>query len=230
MISLEIILAIVFLIIGFIVLILLVNNNRSTNTSKDEFTLDISLASPEYYLYLSGFGNNVKATIDWGDGNIEKVTSNDNNFLNLIHTYNTIGNYTIKFTKINRISLIGNYNINQPLPVSIDNKITNADFSKVKETPIYVISFYDSLLTNLDISGLNKLSGLNLIKNKLTTESVNIILTTFNSFNTTHYPGTDYGTIDLSNQNPSAPPSSGPPDGITAKANLISRGWTVNTD
>jgi hypothetical protein len=38
------------------------------------------------------------------------------------------------------------------------------------------------------------------------------------------------GFFNSQNQTPPAPPSSGPPDGITAKANLISKGWTVLTD
>jgi hypothetical protein len=229
MISLEIILAIVFLIVGFIILIVLINKNRSrnSNSQEQEFTLDVSLTNTTFDLYVSNFGAIIESTIDWGDGNSETI-SIDNTFATISHTYNTTGNYTIKFSKVKGINVVSNYDNSQPLPISIDNKITDADFTKMKE--IYVISFYDSLLTSLDIIGLTKLVGLNLNKNTLTVESVNTILSTFNSFDTTFIPPADFGVIDLSNQNPSAPPSLGPPNGITAKSNLISRGWTVNTD
>jgi hypothetical protein len=227
MLSLEIILAILFLITGFIILLVLINKNRSkTSPSEDEFTLDVSLTNPEYNLYIANLGT-IIGIVDWGDGNTENISSN-NSYVFLSHTYNTIGDYTIKFTNAKGITIVSNYNINDPLPISIANKITNADFTKKKN--MYFISFYDSLLSSLDISRLSTLAGLNLNKNTLTVESVNTILSTFDSFNTTYIPPADYGVINLSNQNPSAPPSSGPPNGITSKANLISRGWTVNTD
>lgn len=230
MLSLEIILAILFLIVGFIILIVLINQYRSRNqvpVQEEGFILDVSLTNPTYNLYLGNFGAIIEAIVDWGDGNIETIFI-DNTYADLSHTYNTIGDYTIKFTKVKGIDFIRNIDISQPVPVSMDNKITNADLTKMKN--IYIITFYDSLLTSLNITGLTKLVGLDLTKNTLTVESVNIILSTFDSFNTTFVPPSDYGVIDLSNQNPSAPPSSGPPDGITAKSNLISRGWTVNTD
>jgi hypothetical protein len=230
MISLEIILAILFLITGFIILIVLINKNRSRNPNPEsttEFTLDVSLTNTTFDLYVSNFGSIIETVVDWGDGNSE-IISIDNTFATISHTYSATGNYTIKFTKVNGIDIVSNYNMIQPLPISIDNKITDADFTKLKE--IYVISIYDSLLTSLDITGLVKLVGLDLNKNTLTVESVNTILSTFNSFDKTFIPPADFGVIDLSNQNPSAPPSVGPPNGITAKSNLISRGWTVNTD
>lgn len=230
MITLEIILVILFLIVGFIILIVLINKNRKKNQAiqeEQEFSLDVSLTNPTYVLSLGNNGVIIKAVVDWGDGNIETIFINNKNTV-LSHTYNTIGDYTIKFTKVKGVDFIYNYNILQPLPISIDNKITNADFSKMKD--IVEIFLYDSLLTSFDISGLTKLAGLSLSKNTLTVESVNTILSTFDSFNTSFVPPQDFGVINLSNQIPSAPPSSGPPDGITAKANLISRGWTVQTD
>jgi hypothetical protein len=229
MLSLEIILAILILITGFIILLVLINKNRSRNQvpQEQEFTLDISLTNTTYDLYLGNFGAIIEAIVDWGDGNVETI-SIDNTNATLSHTYNTIGDYTIKFTKVKGIDFIRNVDISQPIPVSMDNKITNADLTKMKN--IYVITFYDSLLTSLNITGLVNLVGLDLTKNTLTIESVNTILSTFDSFDTTFIPPADFGVIDLSDQNPSAPPSSGPPDGITAKANLVSRGWIVNTD
>jgi hypothetical protein len=229
MISLEIILAILFLIAGFIILLVLINKNRSrnSNSQEQEFILDVSLTNATFDLYVYNFGAIIESVVDWGDGNIETIFI-DNTLATISHTYNTTGNYTVKFSKVKGINVISNYDINQPLPISIDNKITDTDFTKMKD--IYVISFYDSLLTSLDITGLTKLAGLNLNKNTLTVESVNTILSTFDSFDTTFTPPADYGIVDLSNQNPAAPPSVGPPNGITSKANLISRGWTVNTD
>ena len=229
MLSLEIILAILILITGFIILLVLINKNRSRIQvpQEQEFTLDVSLTNTTYDLYLGNFGAIIEAIVDWGDGNVETI-SIDNTNATLSHTYNTIGDYTIKFTKVKGINFIRNVDISQSIPVSMDNKITNADLTKMKN--IYVITFYDSLLTSLNITGLVNLVGLDLTKNTLTIESVNTILSTFDSFDTTFIPPADFGVIDLSDQNPSAPPSSGPPDGIAAKANLISRGWIVNTD
>jgi hypothetical protein len=60
--------------------------------------------------------------------------------------------------------------------------------------------------------------------NQLTVDAVNRILV--NAVAT----GAPAGNINISSQTPAAPPSHGPPDGITAKATLIARGWGITTD
>jgi hypothetical protein len=57
--------------------------------------------------------------------------------------------------------------------------------------------------------------------NRLTSSQVNDILVLLDGY------GLLAGTFDSSGQTPSAPPTG---SGITAKNNLISKGWTVTTD
>jgi hypothetical protein len=116
------------------------------------------------------------------------------------------------------ISLKANNYINLP----INNKITSANLINAKEFKF--ITIRDSLLTTLDINGLNQLANLNLQQNTLTQESIDNILVTFNNFNTI---GTAGGTIDLSNQNPPTAPSA---TGLAAKTALESRNWIVLVD
>jgi hypothetical protein len=221
---------IIFGVLVFIILGVTIFFKRKSETLPlGSFTLDATVNDTQFDLWVSGFGGIVEYTVDWGDGTIENVVGGP--ILNTIsHTYSSTGNYTIKFTNVKNFAVIHNYDPSQPLPISITNKITNADFSGMIGQLLYKIEIYDGLLTTLDITGLDSLVGLNLAKNTLSVNSVNTILSTFNSFNTTFIPPADFGTINVSQQNPSAPPSSGPPDGITAKSDLESRGWTVIVD
>lgn len=221
---------IILAVLLFIVLgVTLFFKRKSETLPLGSFTLDVRVDDTQFDLWVFGRGGIIEYTVDWGDGTIENVVGNP--FLNTIsHTYPSTDNYVIQFTNVKNFTVISNYDISQPLPISVTNKIINADFSGMVGQILYKIGIYDGLLTNLDITGLNNLAELNLIKNTLSVNSVNTILSTFNSFNTTIVPPSDFGTIDVSQQNPSAPPSSGPPDGITAKSEMESRGWIVVTD
>jgi len=70
-------------------------------------------------------------------------------------------------------------------------------------------------------TGAPGLIGLDLHNEKLTVTTVNSILTALDGFNT------QFGTLDISGQSPAAAPTGA---GITAKENLIAKGWTVLTD
>lgn len=77
------------------------------------------------------------------------------------------------------------------------------------------------LILDLDISNNSQLLYLDLGNNGMTDTAVNSILIALDNF------GNSNGTCIVNNQTPAAPPTG---SGITAKANLISKGWTVTTD
>jgi hypothetical protein len=77
-------------------------------------------------------------------------------------------------------------------------------------------------LTSLTFDGYPKFLVCN--NNSLPTSQVNTILSDLAA------SGVTGGTVDLSNQTPPAPPSSGPPDGIGVVATLTGNGWSVVTD
>lgn len=75
-------------------------------------------------------------------------------------------------------------------------------------------------LTDFNTGGGN-LIALDLSAEKLTVSTVNSILSALDNFNR------KFGTLDLSGQTPAAAPTGA---GITAKNNLIAKGWSVSTD
>jgi len=281
MLSLEIILAILFLIVGFIILIVLINKNRLSNSNpepippvKNIFYIDVNIIdiNEEVVLYITSDD----ITINWGDNSPEEQFSG---FSTISHKYNSTGLYTISGTKTSNLTTLacpntGNTNKVVKLDVSLCENLEEVYFTDNLIPEIYIksltnlkiIEIGNNLLTSLDSSNLELLENLtapgnNLINiniqnckelvrlnlndnnnlNDLNIEDceklqfVNLDNCNFsqNSINNFLYILDINGLSDgqfLGNQNPSAPPSSGPPDGITAKANLISRGWTVNTD
>lgn len=78
-------------------------------------------------------------------------------------------------------------------------------------------------LTALDVSTNTALTALVCSTNSLTALAVNTILSDLDT------AGLSGGTVDLSGGS-NAAPTSGPPDGLTAKANLIGKGWTITTN
>jgi hypothetical protein len=92
--------------------------------------------------------------------------------------------------------------------LKIDNTYTGA--LKITNASIYFARYLPQQATLLNLGG-----------NKLNTATVNAILQFYDAANTENY------TLNLGSQTPSAPPSGA---GITAKDNLIAKGWTVNTD
>lgn len=215
-----IILIIIFIFLGAFIFF----KNTSNPTPpipyvKDSFDFDVDIVDLNYSFRFTGLGTNVSLTLDWGDGTIENYSDQSVYILN--HNYSNTGNYKIKIYNLSNTYRIFNNYINLP----INNKITSANLINAKE--FFFIIIRDSLLTTLDINGLNKLVDINLQQNILTQESIDNILVTFNNFNTTYEIGTDGGTIDLSNQNPPTAPSV---IGLAAKVALESRNWTVLVD
>jgi hypothetical protein len=92
--------------------------------------------------------------------------------------------------------------------LKIDNTFTGT--LKITNASIYFARYLPAQATLL-----------NLGNNKLNTATVNAILQFYDAVNTENYQ------LNLDSQTPSAPPSGA---GITAKDNLIAKGWTVNTD
>ena len=92
--------------------------------------------------------------------------------------------------------------------LKIDNTFTGA--LKIGNASIYFARYLPQQATLL-----------NLVGNKLNTAQVNAILQFYDAANTENY------VLNLSSQTPSAPPSGA---GVTAKDNLIDKGWTVTTD
>lgn len=102
-----------------------------------------------------------------------------------------------------------------------------ASFKANADLPTVVVLVAGGLsLTSLSgIITLPALTGIDCTNNKLTAAgSINQILTDLVT------NGKLGGTCDVNLQTPAAPPTVGPPSGIAAKATLLTRGWTVNTD
>lgn len=128
-----------------------------------------------------------------------------------------------------------NYNLVLVLDVSTCVSLTNLSciYNQLSALDVSTCNALSALgcnnnqLTTLDVSTCIALTflfcGYNLLTNGVG-GSVNIVLSDMVANNP------PVGTIDISNQNPLAPPDAGPPDGATAKATLIGLGWTVTTD
>lgn len=217
-----ILLIIITLIFIFLAAFIFFKNDSTplpTPTVKDNFDFNVDIVDLNYSFILAGQGENVSLTLDWGDGTIENYS--DQSIYTFNHSYTNTGNYKIKLYDLNDSYVAFNNYINLP----INNKITNVNLNNAKKFKF--ITIRDSLLTILDINGLDKLVNLELQQNTLTQESIDNILVTYNNFNTTYQIGTDGGTIDLSNQNPPTVPSA---TGLAAKTSLEYRNWTVIVD
>lgn len=81
-------------------------------------------------------------------------------------------------------------------------------------------------LTSIDLLTAPDVTSLSIMNGVLTVDAVNHILAALVT------SGKYGGSCDISNNTPNAPPSTGPPNGIAAKANLNNETppWTVNTD
>ena len=94
-------------------------------------------------------------------------------------------------------------------------------FSGTGNAPMTYLSCYGNSLTSLDVSTNTALTDLYCHGNSLTSSEINGILADLVS------AGVSNGTYESNNQTPSAPPTK---QGITDKATLQSRDWTVTTD
>lgn len=150
--------------------------------------------------------------IDWGDGVMETVSpSSFSHFVtdgSVVNVMGLITDFTLLSSiKIEYLSTIRHEKLNTIT-------ITNNELERVE--------INDSLsLASIDFSNCTDLIYINGNNCNLTTLSVNTLLSNIDSY------GNSDGFCDIANN---TPPTSGPPDGLTAKSNLISKGWTVITD
>jgi hypothetical protein len=221
---------IIFVVLVFIILgVTLFFKNKSESPAGD-YTLSINIVDKDIpvVLYL-GVEISTEITIDWGDGTEENVTVpvGVNPFSHSYTEENKSFNITLK--NASNLNAFANYDIVSPTPTppsSGVNKITSANVSNLTNLVYLLFPYTD--LTTVNISGLNKLRFVGFKGSKLTVNSVNELIVTFNIFGT--FPiGGDEG-LYLDSQNPVAIPTTGPPNGVAAKSALQGRGWTVETD
>jgi len=226
-----IVLIAVAIIVTFTLLSAFVFFKPSSNSSKLEngealISVNVIDHTIPVSIYLTSYSL-TNVTINWGDGNIETVEVSpvefSSNQFQFSHTYNSNGNYNIKFSNASELRFIFNNDLGNPQIIT--NKFTSFKINKL--TKLQSIALYSTSLTSLDISGLNQLYNLIILKSNLSTDSVNNILETFNSFGTYGNTQSQTGSIYLNDQDPLAPPSG---NGITAKNELLSRSWDVQTD
>jgi hypothetical protein len=100
------------------------------------------------------------------------------------------------------------------------NHYTSADFSGALQNETFHgrIKIFSNQLTSLIITGCDQLIYLDACENNLDSDSVDSVLETLDSL------GRSDGFVDLTDN--SAPTAAG----LITKANLVSKGWTVNTD
>jgi hypothetical protein len=154
-------------------------------------------------------------------------------------------------------NLFTSFNPTLPLPNSLNNlslrgnKITSFNPTLALPTSLRVLNIDENLFTSFNptlplpstlvqlVLSNNLLTSFNptqplptlltillLDNNNLNTNNVNITLDTLSNVTWTSIPPRRVNVM----QNPVAPPSVGPPNGIQAKANLQAVGWTVQTD
>lgn len=154
-----------------------------------------------------------KITIDWGDGLIET-------FSGAPIEYYTIAQHRYTTSEEKKIKAIGlGFEHLTTLFFSTQSKITSLNLSN--NILLESLSCGMGNLTNLDISANIDLQTIYLQHHSLTSESINAILASLVAH------GKSNGICHLESQTPSAPPTG---QGLTDKATLISRGWTVATD
>jgi hypothetical protein len=95
------------------------------------------------------------------------------------------------------------------------------DINIAQNPLLEILVAYSNSFTSVDISNNPLLTDVQLDVNQLTVSAVNNILIQLDN------NGLLNGNCALHNQTPAAPPSGA---GATAKANLIGKGWTVNTN
>jgi hypothetical protein len=107
------------------------------------------------------------------------------------------------------------------------NSLSTLDVSTC--TALTGLDCYNNSLTTLTVTGCTAMTYLNCFSNSLTVLSVNTTLFDMDSIATLgSFTG---GTIDTSSQTPAAPPDTGPPNGVAAKADLITTwSYSVTTD
>jgi hypothetical protein len=173
-------------------------------------------------------------TIQWGDGNTYTFSKHWNESVFQTHTYAAAAIYTVN-VNLNRAETTTSFTIDiapdqvmslsglSVVPISYlvlqDDKLPALDISG---NPLLQQVFLGgNTLTNFSIASNTALKLVQLQNNNLPTSSVNAILVSLDN------AGLHNGSVNLSHQSPSAPPSGA---GVTAVSSLIAKGWTVQTD
>jgi hypothetical protein len=163
------------------------------------------------------------------------------NLISIVLNYNllTTFNPTLPLpNSLTSLSLAGNkitsFNPTLALPTSLrtlniyENLLTTFNPTLPLPSPLFQLLLNNNLLTSFNPTQPlpTLLTTINLYYNNLNTSNVNTAL--YNLSNIT-WTSTPPRLLDI-RQNPAAPPSVGPPNGIQAKANLQGVLWTVTTD
>ena len=188
---------------------------------------------------IQGTGN-FTLTVDWGDGSTNIY--NGSNAYNPSHTYDSTDDYFITFS-VDNCNLIVSLDFNSWRIVDVigleylpslktlilrKNNLSFFNPSQPLPNSLQTLDLSENLLTSFNPSQSlpTTLTTINLYLNNLNTLNVNTTLYNLSNVTWTSAPPR---LLDI-RQNPAAPPSVGPPDGIQAKANLQAVGWIVNTD
>lgn len=153
---------------------------------------------------------------DWGDGNEAVVTMQSGVYTSVSHNYIVPDNYTLNITDLlggqpGGVIAVGELRI-------IDGKIISCIIPA--NAGIKNITLSNNQIVNFTIPATVKLMIIKLDNNKLNVTSVNDVLVKADN------SGLNGGVIDLSGGTNAAPNGAG----ITAKNNLIAKGWTVLTN
>ena len=178
--------------------------------------------------------NGTTLTVNWGDGTVTEDFSMTGSDVIVSRNYGLAGtrgitfsgNAIIPMTKFNchynnlTYLYVGNFVGLTHLLCHNNPNLKSVDLNS-NSNLIYFIGSYNSF-TNIDISNTStNFSRIDCYYNKITSDSINSILARIVSI------GTINGLAFIQNQTPTAPPTG---QGITDKATLQSRGWTVITD
>jgi len=184
------------------------SGSTTGSTSHDSFKFLTKMTNGTFsYSLISS--NSTTLTIDWGDGTTLETIS-FNGVYSGSHVYMADQFLTITFS--GDLQFI--YYV-----FAANNVIFKADVSKLKN--LITLNLNDNVLPEIDINGLIYLNDLHLKNNNLETSlSVNNVDVLFNILDTN---GKINGDIDTSGTGNSAVTNSS----LTARNNLISKGWTL---
>lgn len=147
--------------------------------------------------------------IEWGDGSFDDYEGGVTVLDPATHTYSSSDTYNIVIKSRTSLQFFNCANQN----------ITTIDASQ--NTSLISLEGQNNDLTSISFTIGSTLDFLTINNNNISTTVVNFILVQFDNSGITN------GRLDLNIQTPPAPPSG---SGITAKNNLIGKGWSVSTD
>jgi len=179
-------------------------------------SLDVSVVTGLETLYCGG---NSFSSID--------ISSNSSLITFSCDSTSSLTSVNLGSSSVETIALNNNNNLTS-VDISSSSSVTSIacansglTSANVASSTVTAITFVNNSLTSLDVSSCTALDELFVTSNNLSSSAVNTILIDLDN------NGLSNGNVQLNGQSPSAPPTGG---GITAKANLQAKGWTVVTD